>query len=38
MQTYVIFRRSAWESTDALQAAAQESRRVADEEMDERVR
>ena len=38
MQTYVILRRSAWESADALQAAAQESSRVADDEMDGRVR
>lgn len=38
MQTYVIMRRSAWESDDALQAAADESIRVADEEMDNRVR
>ena len=38
MQMYVILRRSAWESTDDLQAAAQESTRVADEEMDGRVR
>jgi hypothetical protein len=38
MQTYIILRRSAWDSDDALQAAAQESIRVADEEMDGRVR
>jgi hypothetical protein len=38
MQTYVIIRRSAWESADHLQAAAEESSRVAEEEMDGRVR
>ena len=38
MQLYAILRRSAWDSADALQAAAAESSRVADEEMDNRVR
>ncbi|RPH97434.1 MAG: DUF4242 domain-containing protein [Lysobacterales bacterium] len=38
MQTYVILRRSAWESEDELEAAAAVSRQVADEDMDNRVR
>lgn len=38
MQTFVILRRSAWENPDALQEAADCSTRVADEEMDGRVR
>lgn len=38
MQTYVIFRRSAWESAEDLDVAAALSTQVADEEMDDRVR
>jgi thiamine biosynthesis protein ThiC len=38
MQTYVILRRSAWDSQDELEAAAAVSRQVADEDMDNRVR
>jgi thiamine biosynthesis protein ThiC len=38
MQTYVILRRSAWDSEDELEAAAAVSRQVADEDMDNRVR
>ena len=38
MQTYVIFRRGAWEDGPDLEAAAAESTRVANEEMDGRVK
>jgi thiamine biosynthesis protein ThiC len=38
MQTYVILRRSAWDSEDELEAAAAVSRQVADEDMDNRVK
>lgn len=38
MQTYVIFRRSAWDSEEDLDAAAAVSTQVADEDMDDRVR
>jgi len=38
MQTYVILRRSAWETDDDLKAAAELSMQVADEEMDHRVK
>jgi len=38
MQTFVILRRSAWDSAEDLDAAAAVSRQVADEEMDDRVR
>lgn len=38
MHTYVIFRRSAWENAPELEDAAAESTRVADEEMEGRVR
>jgi hypothetical protein len=38
MQTYVILRRSAWESEEDLDAAAGLSTRVADEDMDNRVK
>jgi hypothetical protein len=38
MQTFVIMRRSAWESEDELEAAAAVSRQVADEDMDNRVK
>ncbi len=38
MQTFVILRRSAWESAEDLDAAAAVSRQVADEDMDDRVR
>jgi hypothetical protein len=38
MQTYVILRRSAWESEEDLDAAAGISTRVADEDMDNRVK
>ncbi|MEJ8568759.1 nickel-binding protein [Elongatibacter sediminis] len=38
MPTYVILRRGAWEDATALEASAAESTRVADEEMDDRVR
>jgi thiamine biosynthesis protein ThiC len=38
MQTYVIMRRSAWDTEDELAAAAAVSREVADEDMDNRVR
>jgi len=38
MQTYVIFRRSAWKTEEELEAAAALSTRVADEEMSDQVR
>ena len=38
MQTYVILRRSAWETEDDLEAAAELSTQVADEDMDNRVK
>ncbi len=38
MQTYVILRRSAWESAEDLDDAAAVSSRVADEEMADQVR
>jgi len=38
MQTYVILRRSAWESEEELDDAAALSTQVADEDMDNRVR
>lgn len=38
MQTFVILRRGAWEDGPDLEAAAAESTRVADEEMDDRVK
>ena len=38
MQTYVILRRSAWETAEDLEAAAGRSAMVADEEMDDQVR
>jgi len=38
MQTFVILRRSAWDSAEDLDAAASVSRQVADEDMDDRVR
>jgi hypothetical protein len=38
MQTYVILRRSAWETEEELGAAAGLSTRVADEDMDNRVK
>jgi hypothetical protein len=38
MQTYVILRRSAWNSPEDLDAAAAMSTQVADEDMDNRVK
>jgi hypothetical protein len=38
MQTYVILRRGAWDSEEDLDRAAGLSQRVADEDMDDRVR
>ena len=38
MQTYVIMRRSAWETAEELDAAAALSTQVADEEMPDQVR
>ncbi len=38
MQTYVILRRSAWDSEEELDEAAGLSQQVADEDMDDRVR
>jgi hypothetical protein len=38
MQTYVILRRSGWRSPDELQAAAERSTRVGNEEMADDVR
>ena len=38
MQTYIILRRSAWETSEDLDEAAALSTQVADEDMDNRVR
>jgi sporulation protein YlmC with PRC-barrel domain len=38
MDTYVILRRSGWRSPDELQAAAERSTKVGDEEMSDDVR
>jgi hypothetical protein len=38
MQTFVIFRRGAWEDAPELEDAAAESKRVADEEMQDQVK
>lgn len=38
MNTYVIFRRSGWRSPADLQAAAERSRKVGDEEMPNDIR
>ena len=38
MNTYVILRRSGWRSPDDLQAAAERSRQVGDEEMSDDIR
>ena len=38
MQTYVILRRSAWESTEDLEAALGLSARVGDEELQDQVK
>lgn len=38
MKTYVIRRRSAWESADELKETAARSRRIGDEEMSAEVR
>lgn len=38
MQTYVILRRSAWETAEDLEQAAGRSAMVADEEMQDQVR
>jgi hypothetical protein len=38
MQTYVILRRSGWKSGSDLEAAAERSRRVGDEEMSDDIR
>jgi hypothetical protein len=38
MKTYVIRRRSAWTTTEELEAAAARSRRIGDEEMPHAVR
>jgi Protein of unknown function (DUF4242) len=38
MNTYVILRRSGWRSPEDLQAAAERSRQVGDEEMADDVR
>jgi len=38
MHTYVILRRSAWESEEDLDAAAGLSKQVADDELDGRVK
>ena len=38
MNTYAILRRSGWRSPDELQAAAQRSTQVGDEEMSDDVR
>jgi sporulation protein YlmC with PRC-barrel domain len=38
MNTYVIFRRSGWRSPEELQAAAERSTTVGDEEMSDDVR
>ena len=38
MDTYVILRRSGWRSPDDLQAAAERSRQVGDEQMADDIR
>jgi sporulation protein YlmC with PRC-barrel domain len=38
MNTYVILRRSGWRSPEDLQAAAERSKKVGDEEMSEDIR
>jgi hypothetical protein len=38
MQTYVILRRAAWDSEEELDAAADLSAQVADDDMDDRVK
>jgi hypothetical protein len=38
MQTYVILRRSGWRSGSDLEAAAERSRQVGDEEMSDDIR
>jgi thiamine biosynthesis protein ThiC len=38
MDTYVILRRSGWSSPDELQAAAERSTQVGDEEMSDDIR
>src|SRR5689334_25409123 len=38
MQTYVILRRSGWKSPNDLEAAAERSRQVGDEEMSDDIR
>jgi thiamine biosynthesis protein ThiC len=38
MNTYVILRRSGWRSPEELQAAAERSKQVGDEEMSDDVR
>jgi hypothetical protein len=38
MQTYVILRRSGWKSPSDLEAAAERSRQVGDEEMSDDIR
>jgi thiamine biosynthesis protein ThiC len=38
MDTYAILRRSGWRSPDDLQAAAERSRQVGDEEMSDDIR
>jgi hypothetical protein len=38
MDTYVILRRSGWRSPDDLQAAAERSTKVGDEEMSDDIR
>src|SRR2546423_15538953 len=38
MDTYVILRRQGWRSPDDLQAAAERSRQVGDEEMSDDIR
>ena len=38
MQTYVILRRSGWRSPNDLEAAAERSRQVGDEEMSDDIR
>ena len=38
MQTYIILRRSAWETSEDLDESAALSIQVADEDMDDRIR
>ena len=38
MDTYVILRRSGWQSPDELQAAAERSRAVGDDQMSDDIR